>query len=234
MQDADRVAKLSKNQTLQVQYSVVEKETTQSHVMQYGDETWTSMPIDDFEGQPTSSLTHGPTETDVHVDPHVFARHPILGYRQKASVLPVDTQTEQDSERIAASGVNARDIPLHLAYYRYLRADKTDLQGSHMLSTQLQAAITHRVATDNNFLTLTQNVMGGPGMKAESVFGLPSPSHLPAVECMQESISAYEARCGRMDDYALQYTRIFANLCDIVSVSDIMKGVANIHCVHAN
>jgi len=205
--------------------------------MPYGDETWTSMPIDDFEGQPTSSLTHGHIETGVHVDPHTFSHHPILGYRQKpssASVIPVEAQTENDSERIASSGVNARDIPLHLAYYRYVRADKTDLQGSHMLATQLQAAITRRVATDNNFLTLTQNVMGGPGVKAESVFGLPSPSHLPAVECMQESISAYEARCGRMDDYALQYTRIFANLCDIVSVTEIMKGVDNIHCVRAN
>jgi legumain len=39
-------------ETLQQQFTIVQKLTTQSHVMQYGDQTWTNMTIGNFQGQP--------------------------------------------------------------------------------------------------------------------------------------------------------------------------------------
>ncbi|KAJ9523968.1 hypothetical protein QJQ45_022382, partial [Haematococcus lacustris] len=46
--------------------------------------------------------------------------------------------------------------------------------------------------------------------------GRPNP-HQPLVDswdCLRGMVRAYEARCGRMDQYAMRHTRLFANLCN--------------------
>jgi len=53
MEDADKQSPLGMKETLQEQFVVVKQLTTMSHVMQYGDLTWTNMSIGQFQGEKT-------------------------------------------------------------------------------------------------------------------------------------------------------------------------------------
>jgi len=110
MENADAVGPL---ETLQQQFLLVKNLTDQSHVMQYGDVTWTSDPIGDFEG---NNNNHGHHAAKKH--------HKTTG------------------PTVHNSQVNSRDIRLHNLYYRYLRAPKLtneSLKALKALTLELEA-----------------------------------------------------------------------------------------------
>jgi hypothetical protein len=63
--------------------------------------------------------------------------------------------------------VSSRDIPLHLAYYEYLRADDRDFGGKLGKAQRLQALIDSRVRADKFFMALAREVGAGD---AETLF----------------------------------------------------------------
>jgi legumain len=243
MQDADRVAKLKRNQTLQIQYAITRKETNQSHVMQYGDKAWTNEPITDFEGQPSPSSSSSSSLSPA-APPFVHLPHSHYGghrgvrvpSRTHMSLMSEDDDIWSDVERetLRTSAVDSRDIALHIAYYRYLRAAKSDIQERRALLAQLQGTLARRAQIDDHFFAITLKLMGASYEKAQSVLALPTPAKLPPTECVEQSIMTYETRCGRLDDYGLQYMRVLTNLCTIVPASDLIKVIASVHCVPAN
>jgi len=130
MEDADKQTPLGMKETLQEQFVVVKQLTTMSHVMQYGDVTWTNMTIGQFEGEPKPSTG-------------------LIGQvRREAAVAPN-----------AAGVVNSRDIAMHSLYYAYLRTDKTNMVAAHAAAAALQKEIAHRVAHDTLFSTLAQTLL---------------------------------------------------------------------------
>jgi legumain len=160
-------------ETLQAQFLDVRTKTTQSHVMQYGDLTWTSEPIGNYLG---SNSTFKP---EVVVNP------------SKSS-----------------SNVKSADIPMHLAYYKYLRAESTDFETRMTLAKQLQQHLARRVAVDNMFMDLST--------AAKNVDAFVLKAKTPVVcdgRCCEKLSDAYAARCGGWDDYSLQYHRVIVNLC---------------------
>jgi legumain len=160
-------------ETLQAQFLDVRTKTTQSHVMQYGDLTWTSEPIGNYLG---SNSTFKP---EVVVNP------------SKSS-----------------SNVKSADIPMHLAYYKYLRAESTDFETRMTLAKQLQQHLARRVAVDGVFMDLSA------AAKNEDAFVLKAKT--PVVcdgRCCEKLSDAYAKRCGGWDDYSLQYHRVIVNLC---------------------
>jgi hypothetical protein len=126
MEDADKQSPLGMKETLQEQFVVVKQLTTMSHVMQYGDTTWTSMSIGQFQGE--RSLMPG------------MARRP-----EGASVGPSSMGV-----------VESRDIKMHSLYYAYLRADRSDLAASHAAAIALNNEIQHRLEQDDIFASLTR------------------------------------------------------------------------------
>merc|ERR1712190_25351 len=54
MEDCDKVGK---DESLQTQFTTVKKLTSKSHVMQYGDLSWTSDPIGDFMGDTSNNAS---------------------------------------------------------------------------------------------------------------------------------------------------------------------------------
>jgi len=171
MENADS---LGPTETLQAQFLDVRTKTTQSHVMQYGDLTWTSEPIGNYLGNKTS-----PFKAEVRVNP------------SKSS-----------------SNVKSADIPMHLAYYKYLRAESTDFETRMTLAKQLQQHLARRVAVDNMFMDLST--------AANNVDAFAVKAKMPVVcdgRCCEKLSSAFAARCGGWDDYALQYHRVLVNLC---------------------
>jgi len=126
MEDADKQSPLGMKETLQEQFVVVKQLTTMSHVMQYGDLTWTNMSIGNFQGE--RSLMPG------------MARRP-----EGPSVGPSSSGV-----------VESRDIKMHTLYYAYLRADRSDFTAYHFAAQQLQNEIEHRLAADDTFASLTR------------------------------------------------------------------------------
>jgi len=160
-------------ETLQAQFLDVRTKTTQSHVMQYGDLTWTSEPIGNYLG---GNSTFKPQ---------------------------VVTNPSKSS-----SNVKSADIPMHLAYYKYLRAESTDFETRMTLAKQLQQHLARRVAVDNMFMGLSA--------AAKNVDAFSLKAKTPVVcdgRCCEKLSNAFAARCGGWDDYALQYHRVIVNLC---------------------
>jgi len=129
MEDADKQTPLGMKETLQEQFVNVRTLTTMSHVMQYGDLTWTNMTIGQFQGE------------------------------VKQTGLIGMTRAEEPKSPSSAGVVNSRDIKMHSLYYAYLRADKTDLAAAHEAAASLQKELAERVAADNMFMTLAKSAV---------------------------------------------------------------------------
>jgi legumain len=171
MENADSVGP---TETLQAQYVEVKTATTMSHVMQYGDLSWTSEPIGNYLG----------------------------GNHSKTFVPKVTKDTK------SSSNVKSADIPMHLAYYKYLRAEADDFEGRQQLAKELQQHIARRLAVDQVFLDLATaaNYQDGFYVKAK----------MPVVcdgRCCEKLQDAYAGNCGGWDDYSLQYHRVIVNVC---------------------
>jgi len=79
MEDADKAG--SMKETLQTQFQTVQTETTQSHVMQWGETDWTSDPVGKFEGgKGASSATKRPATPPVDRGTLVDSRDAKLHY----------------------------------------------------------------------------------------------------------------------------------------------------------
>lgn len=127
MEDTD-AAKIDK-ETLQQQFSVVQKETTKSHVLQWGDVSFTDEPIANFE-----------SGHDVSKDPWKK-----LGQDIKFGLADSFGITEALSDQKNQFAVDSRDMKLHYLYHRVME-DPT--HENHMA---LQDEISHRVKIDTIF-----------------------------------------------------------------------------------
>jgi legumain len=190
MENADSVGK---DETLEEQFNIVKKLTNLSHVMQYGDQTYTSEPIGNYLGDTTAV---------------------------KAVVAPTEEVTGSNSN------VESRNIPLHLAYYRYLRAEHSDIEGRQKLAKELQAQLAAQMKADEMFMSLSSKLMGGVEDKARRLFFARAPENAGECgECCIATRQAYRESCGPFTDYSLQYVRVLTNACGLASTSNIVNPI---------
>lgn len=129
-----------------------------------------------------------------------------------------------------AGMVPSRDIPLHLSYYKYLRADKADYQGRMALAQKMQAQIGHQMQMDTVFYKLAQKVSGGAHAKAESVFSARAVGG-HCGECCDAGHTAVHDHCGGFSDYSLQYARVVNNACREASTETVVNTIKEL-CAH--
>jgi legumain len=165
-------------QTLQAQYTAVRDATKMSHVMQYGDTTFTSDILANFLGDKLEAV----------------------------AALPDLSDEEKEAGR-----VDSRDIPMHLAYYEYLRADKKDLQNAHRLARKLIDEIDSRIAADTMFMSFSKAMVGET--RAEEVFKAKANLAGGCGDCCDAVNHAIYDWCGGYTDYSMQYSRIVWNTC---------------------
>jgi len=190
MENADSVGK---EETLAAQFTAVKKLTNLSHVMQYGDVSYTSDPIGDFLGDTTTKVAGVPAE-----------------------ISP------------SSSSVRSRDIPLHLAYYRYLRAEQTDVEGRKALATALQNQLVAQMNADLLFMTLSEKLTSSKS-KAQSLFSAPgSLNSMECGSCCIASREAYKKHCGGFTDYSLQYVRVLTNACAMASEHQVVTTIKDL------
>jgi len=180
MENADEVGK---NESLADQFTIVKKKTAKSHVMAYGDQSWTSEPIGNFMGD-------------------------------SSNVGKVGKSTPKRS----SVDVDSRDIPLHLAYYNYLRADKSDFEHRQELADALTSEIAYRQQTDLLFYNLAKTV----GSEENFFMAAKAPGEC---ECCDKVHEAIESECGGYTDYSLQYARVVVNLCEVACADTIISAL---------
>jgi len=172
MENSDEVGP---KETLQQQFTLVKQKTTMSHVMQYGDLTWTSEPIGNYLGL-NSTIS------------------PFVGQVSKSEG--------------SNSNVKSADIPMHLAYYKYLRAEASDFEGRQQLAKDLQQHLARRVAVDQIFMDFS----AAAGNQDAFVLKAKTPVVCDG-RCCEKLQRAYASKCGGWDDYSLQYHRVVVNVC---------------------
>jgi len=189
MQNSDSVGPA---ETLEAQFVIVQNETTQSHVMQYGDQTWTSEATGDYIGE--GSHHHS----------------------KKSLVKTIEPATTQVDSMAPAMHVDSRDIPVHLAYYKYVRATKFSPESTAALA-ELRAQLDSREAADARFTKLAELL----SMDRHTGSQIHYPAHLfntpkAPVEsgvCVKSAVAALQANDCDYDDYSLQFHRVIVNAC---------------------
>jgi legumain len=183
MENADQVGK---DETLEDQYNVVKKLTNLSHVMQYGDESFTGEPIGNYMGDSTKKVA-------------AVAAEP----------------------KVPSSSVRSRDIPLHLAYYRYLRADPTDTEGRMALAKEFQSQLAAQMAADELFMTFSEKLTSSKA-EARKLFVAPGQT-TECGTCCDAARETYKKHCGGFTDYSLQYVRVLTNACKMAPEREIVR-----------
>jgi len=180
-----------------------------SKVMQWGDIAWTNMTFAQFVG--------GPSEEATSANPKLIAEaySGAEGYTR--------------DELRSMSAVSTYDIPMHLAYYEYLRSDKTDMEEYHRLAGNLISEMNMRVLTDMLFMNLAKKVAN---TQWSHVFHSRSADY--QVQCLGEAQRAFRSSCGEWTDYSRQYVRVLNNLCATgASSADIASSLSQLCVLNA-
>jgi legumain len=120
-------------ETLEAQFTKVQTETTKSHVMQYGDMSWNTEVIGDFEAEEKAAK---------------LLRE--FGINRPIKVMGTDKKSAKDS-----SNVDSRDIGLVTKFYAYLR------NPTPVKAEKLMAEIIHREEVDARFAKLGEGYLEG-------------------------------------------------------------------------
>jgi len=177
------------SEPLEVQYTIVTNETTQSHVMQYGDLTWTNEATGDYIGEGAKK----------HSQIHRTKKHKPVAPENKP-----------------ASHVDSRDVSMHLAYYRYLRSEGRTTASKAALAA-LRAQLDARELAEDRFTRLAQllSMDRGTGVQVhnpEHLFNAPAtPVHSGL--CVKNSVRALKQNGCDYDDFSLQFHHVIVNAC---------------------
>jgi legumain len=188
MEDTD---KFGMGRTLQDQFLNVQKLTTQSKVMQWGDLSFTNMTIGKFQGE-GQIVEEAPAREFTGAEPSIYSA----------------------DELRSMSAVSTYDIPMHLAYYSYLRQDGKDFSATQSALAELMTELNMRAATDKMFHQMT-TVLAGANAN-EALVGRSADVNW---ECLNVAKRAYVINCGEFTDYARKYVRVMNNLCLLPGVS---------------
>jgi len=202
MEDTD---KFGMARTLQDQFLAVQKLTTMSKVMQWGDVSWTNMTVGQFQGQ-TGEIAAAVIEEEKEVT------------GAEPSMYSADELREM-------SAVKTYDIPMHLAYYQYLRHDSINMAENHQLLGELMTELKMRLDTDRVMMALSQKLAG---VRADQVMTARMGTATVNWSCLAVAKQAYMVHCGEFNDYSRKYVRVLNNICSLgdVSVAEIESGLA--------
>lgn len=111
------------------------------------------------------------------------------------------------------SAIDSRDVKLHTLYSMYLTSDAKDTFAKSKAAKALIEEIQSREMYDKLFNEIaTRTMASNNGLADEAVNGYRKPTQH---QCHRTVNEAFEAKCGRLSDYALKYVRVVVNLCEI-------------------
>jgi len=153
--------------------------------MQYGDQTWTTEATGDFIGE--------------------GAKH-----HHKKHALPTVEEVARP-----ASSVNSRDIPVHLAYYKYVRSTQFSAESKAALAA-LRAELDAREVAEERFTKiaslLSVDSKGTEIHAPELLFASPATPIISGL-CVKDAVKELQAQGCDYDDYSLQFHKVIVNAC---------------------
>lgn len=108
-------------------------------------------------------------------------------------------------------GVDSRQVALHQAYYKVLRAETAAKRKE--AESELAEILAQRHAADKKFGSIASIAMKGDDAKAQEVLEGPVDA-VTQVACHKRALSSVMDHCGPFDDYSMRYSRLFVNLCE--------------------
>lgn len=182
LEDADKAD--MNIETLQDQFNTVQKETNKSHVLQWGQLTFTNEPIGEFE----SGSTAEEQSTMKYIK--------YFGKKAIKDTLKLD---KFDSIRKNTFAVDSRDNSLQFWYNRVMNDPSAENYEG------LNKEIAHRMHVDDLFNKMFPQHMKG----IKNGKYLPTDW-----ECYRSMIAAYEEQCEPISDYTLKYLKAFVAECE--------------------
>lgn len=186
LEDADK-AKMS-TETLQDQYNTVKKETAKSHVLQWGDLSWTSDKIGEFE---SANFTAESKKSNL------WNKVKHIGKNMLKDAVHWD---EFSSQRKNDFAVDSRDIKLHYLYYRV--KEEPSSENMEALQQELKA----RTELDNVFAE-----MFPVHMQAIKDNAVPDPTDF---DCLRDLVDQFGNKCTNFDDYSLKWIKALVAECE--------------------
>jgi legumain len=171
-------------ETLSTQFDKILKTTDKSHVMKYGQQTFTNEPIGNFQGNFNDASAQPKAES--------FFDRLVLKARKQAAIIPSDSDKHM-------SAIHSRDARLHHLY------STLQTKGGHKVSIDLSTELNMRMRTDHVFEDLVPSTVRPNGDQ------IIRPRNF---DCLKQAITQYEKSCGKMSDYDLKYVRQLVNLCE--------------------
>lgn len=108
------------------------------------------------------------------------------------------------------NGVNSRQVEVHQAYYKVLRAETADKR--KVAEQGLSAILAQRKSADLTFAAIASFAAKGDETKAEEL--LEGPVDAFNASCHKAVLKTVVEHCGAFGDYSLRYSRLFANMCE--------------------
>jgi len=112
---------------------------------------------------------------------------------------------------IEGDGVDSRQVEVHQAYYRVLRAKTAAERKS--AEQKLSAILARRHEADEKFGKIAVAACEIHNCVAEDMLEGPVDA-LTNVDCHEAALEMVVDQCGSFTDYSLRYSRLFVNLCN--------------------
>jgi len=112
---------------------------------------------------------------------------------------------------IEGDGVDSRQVEVHQAYYRVLRAKTAAERKS--AEQKLSAILARRHEADEKFGKIAVAACEINNCVAEDMLEGPVDA-LTNVDCHEAALEMVVDQCGSFTDYSLRYSRLFVNLCN--------------------
>lgn len=185
MEDSDK-AKMG-SETLLTQYNTVKKETSRSHVLQWGELDWDTEPIGDFQSGLIDSIKKKDFWHNLkHIGKAIFK-----------DAVHWDEAISKEKNDFA---VDSRDVKLHYLYQKVKEDPSIDNMDA------LQAELKYRTEVDTLF-----KEMFPVHMQAIKDKTYPAPTDF---QCLRDLIDSYEGTCGKLNDYSLKWVAAFSAECE--------------------
>jgi legumain len=176
------------DESLEMQYTTVKKLTNKSHVMEFGDTSFTSTSITDFQGIADSA--------------NAAAYAPV-------APVALTAADEADAALKLSSAVPSPDIPLHLAYAAYRSASGPT--ATSVAAKALRVEIEERETTARIFRAAAAAI-GGDALFSNGARNVGAV--LRECACHQRAMASYAKQCRPWSDHSSIYSRVVVAMCE--------------------
>merc|ERR1712190_428306 len=171
-----------------------------------GEDTEAASITSETVGQQVSKVVKAVTKSHVQQYGVVTFDSEPIGDFEGNNAVEVQAVSSTASE---GNGVNSREVEVHQAYYKVLRAQTP--QERKLAEEELSSVLSRRRAADLKFGAIASTVAHGNETLAQEL--LEGDISFFDAACHQTMLLKAVEHCGSFTDYSLRYSRLFGNLC---------------------